>query len=82
MGNNAQCRTGLFQDQHQVDFFVFFQSQTFVPISWMCKKQTSVSHSSTEVQLTSLDAVLRMCGTPSLDLWDFVIEVFHSSPIQ
>ena len=26
----------------------FFGSQTFVPISWMCKKQTSVSHSSTE----------------------------------
>ena len=25
-----------------------FRSHTFVPISWMCKKQTSVSHSSTE----------------------------------
>ena len=25
-----------------------FGSHTFVPISWMCKKQTSVSHSSTE----------------------------------
>ena len=27
---------------------VFWTSHTFVPISWMCKKQTSVSHSSTE----------------------------------
>ena len=26
----------------------FFGSHTFVPISWMCKKQTAVSHSSTE----------------------------------
>ena len=24
-----------------------FGSRTFVPVSWMCKKQTSVSHSST-----------------------------------
>ena len=35
------------QSQHQVDFCVFFRSQTFVPTKWMCKKQTSVSHSST-----------------------------------
>ena len=26
----------------------FFESHTFVPISWMCQKQTSVSHSTTE----------------------------------
>ena len=30
----------------------------------------------------SLDAGLRMDGIPSLDLWDLVIEVFHSSPNQ
>ena len=28
-----------------------FGSHTFVPISWMCKKQTSVSHSSTESEI-------------------------------
>ena len=59
-----------------------FGSQTFVPTSWMCKKQTSVSHSSTEAENISLDAGLRMDGIPSLDLWDSVIEVFHSSPHQ
>ena len=48
----------------------------------MCKKQTSVSHSSTEAEETSLDAGLRMDGIPALDLWDVVIEVFHSSPNQ
>ena len=57
VGNTAkQCRLGLFQDS---DFagdledskstsggtLCVFGSHTFVPISWMCKKQTSVSHS-------------------------------------
>ena len=51
----------------------------FVPISWMCKKQTSVSHSSTEAEIMSLDEGLRMGGISALDLWDLVIEVFHSS---
>ena len=59
-----------------------FGSHTFVPVSWMCKKQTSVSHSSTEAEMISLDAGLRMDGIPALDLWDLVIEVFHSSPKQ
>ena len=45
----------------------------------MGKKQTSVSHSSTEAAVVSLDAGLRMDGIPALDLSDFVIEVFHSS---
>ena len=63
MGNTAkQCRLGLFQDS---DFardledskctsggtLCFFGSHTF----WMCKKQTSVSHSSTESEIISLD---------------------------
>ena len=32
-----------------------FGSHTFVPISGMCKKQTSVSHSSTEYEIISFD---------------------------
>ena len=48
----------------------------------MCKKQTSVSHSSLEAETISLDAGLRMDGIPALDFWDLVIEVFHSSPNQ
>ena len=44
----------------------------------MCKKQASVSHSSTEAKIFSLDAGLRMDGIPALDLWDLVIEIFHS----
>ena len=89
VGNTAQhCRLGLFQDS---DFardledskstsggiLRIFGSHTFGPTSWMCKKQTSVSHSSTEAEIISLDAGLRMDGIPALDLWDLVIEVFH-----
>ena len=33
-----------------------FGSHTFVPINWMRKKQTTVSHSSTEAEIVSLDA--------------------------
>ena len=45
------------------------------PISWMCKNQTSVSHSSTESVIISLDAGLRMAGI--LDLWDLIVSVLH-----
>ena len=58
---------------------VFFGGRTCVPIRWMCKKQTSVSHSSTESEIISLDAGLRMDGLPALDLWDVVIGVLRSS---
>ena len=59
-----------------------FGSHTFVPISWTCKKQTLISHSSTESEIISLDAGLRKDGTPALGLWDLFIEVFHCSSNQ
>ena len=79
-----QCRLGLFQDS---DFagdledskstsggtLCVFGSHTFVPISWMCKKQTSVSHSSTESEIISLDAGLPLDGIPALDFWDLIV---------
>ena len=70
VGNTAkQCRLGLFQDS---DFagdledskstsggtLCIFGSHTFVPMSWMCKKQTAVSHSLTESEIISLTNVL------------------------
>ena len=94
MGNTAkQCRLGLFQDS---DFsgdlegskstsggiLCVFGSHTFVPISWMCKKQTSVSHSSTESEIISLDAGLRLDGIPALDLWDLIVAVLHGNTYQ
>ena len=56
-----------------------FGSHTFVPISWMCKKPTSVSRCSTEAVVISLDTDLRMDGIPAFNLWHLEIEVFHSS---
>ena len=53
-----------------------FGSHTFVPISWMCKKQTSVSHSSTGSEIISLDTGLRLDGMPALELWDLIVSVF------
>ena len=56
-----------------------FGRQTFVPISWMCKKQSSVSHSSTESEIISLDTGLRLDGTPALDLWDLIVLVLGNT---
>ena len=53
----------------------FFGSHTFVPISWMCKKQTAVSHSSTESEIISLDTGLRLDGLLALELWDPIVSV-------
>ena len=49
------------------DILCIFGSRTFVPISWMCKKQTSVSHSSAESEILSLYAELRLDGLLALD---------------
>ena len=56
----------------------FFGSHTFVPISWMCKKQTAVSHSSTECEIISLDTGLRLDGLLALELLDLIVSVFGS----
>ena len=57
-----------------------FGSHTLVPISWMCKKQTSLSHSSTESEIFSWDAGLRLDGIlPALDLWDLIVAVLGNT---
>ena len=57
-----------------------FLDHTFVSISWMRKKQTSVSHSSTESEIISLDAGLRLDGMPAVDLWDLIVAVLGNTP--
>ena len=56
--------------------------RTFVPLSWICKRQTAISHSSTEAEVISLDAALRMEGLPSLMLWETILDVFPFTIIQ
>ena len=50
---------------------------TYVPISWLCKKQGAVSHSTAEAEVISLDAGVRLEGLPALSLWSLVIDVFE-----
>ena len=91
VGNTVkQCRLGLFQDS---DFaadledskstsggtLCIFGSHTCVPIFWRCQKQTSVSDSSTESEIISLDAGLRLDGFPALDLWDLIVSVLENT---
>ena len=91
MGNIAkQCRLGLFQDS---DFagdledsnstsggtMCVFRSHTFVPISWLCKKQALVSHSSTESEIISLDTGLSLDGLPAVELWDLIVSVLGNA---
>ena len=45
----------------------------------MCKKQTAVSHSSTESEIISLDAGLRLDGIPALDLRDLNVSVLGNT---
>ena len=52
-----------------------FGSHTYIPRSWMCKKQTAVSHNSTESEIISLDTGLRLDGLPALELWDPIVSV-------
>ena len=93
VGNTAQCRLGLFQDSYfagdledskstSSGTLCVFGRHTFVPISWMFKKQTCVSHSSTEGEIISLDAGLRMNETPALDLWDIAFKFKSKTKAQ
>ena len=61
-------------------YLVLIGPRTFVPISWFCKKQTAVAHSSTESEIIALDAGLRLDGIPALSFWEIVIDVLSTSP--
>ena len=78
MGNTAkQCRLGLFQDSDFAGDLEDSKSSSGRTMSWMCKKQTSVSHSSTESEIISLDTGLRLDGLPAQELWDLIVSVLR-----
>ena len=56
-----------------------FGSHTFVPISWMCKEQISVSHSPKESEIISLDIGLRLDRILALDWWDLIVSVLGNT---
>ena len=50
----------------------------YVCVNFMgLKETTAVSHSSTEAEIVSLDARLRMEGIPALSLWDTMKDMLH-----
>ena len=58
-------------------FLCLVGPNTYVPLTWICKKQGAVSHSTAEAEVISLDAGIRLEGIPALTLWSLVIDVFH-----
>ena len=87
MGNTAkQCRLGLFQDSDFAGDLEYSKSTSGGTLCFrksyicsnklgMCKKQTAVSHSSTESEIISLDTGLRLDGLLALELWDLIVSV-------
>ena len=68
MGNTAEhCLLGLLQDSHFAGDLEDSKSTS----------RRVLSHSSTESEIISLDAGLRMDGLLALDLQDIVIEVLR-----
>ena len=90
MGNTAkQCRLGLFQDS---DFAGDLEDSKSTSGGTLCVfgspyicsnkldvHETSVSHSSTESEIISLDTGLRLDGLPALELWDLIVSVLGNS---
>ena len=62
---------------------MYFRKSNICSHKLECKKQTPVSHSSTESEVISLDARLQIHGIPALDLLDVVIEaLLQRTPIK
>ena len=56
--------------------------RTFVPITWMCKKQGAVSHSSSEAEVIALEMAMRMEVLTGLQMWDAVIDVYDGKSAE
>ena len=63
-------------------FLCLVGPNTYVPISWICKKQGAVSHSTAEAEVISLDAGVRLEGLPALSLWSLVIDISFSLALR
>ena len=50
-----------------------FGSHTFVLISWLCKKETAVSHIIAESEIVSHDVGLRVDGWPAIQFGECVL---------
>ena len=64
------------RNQPQEECCIFFGSRTFVLVSWMCKKQTDVSHSSTESEIISLQQM----SNPNTQAFRKMVQLFIPKP--
>ena len=79
--------TDMWETRRRIADGVCFKTQTLLatlrtqnqPQEVSCVFLEVESHSSTESEIISLDARLRMDGLLALDLWDIVIEVLRSN---
>ena len=60
----------------------FLEVIQFVPISCMCKKQTSVSHSSTEPENHFFGCRIEIGWYPRIVLWDLIVAILHGNTNQ
>ena len=69
------------QNLHMVEHCAFWKSYV-CSNQLVCQKQTSALHSSTQSEIISLDAGLRLDGIHALDLWDLIVAVLHGNTHQ
>ena len=55
---------------------------TFAPITASCKKQTCVSHSSTESEIVAAEQGIRTEGLQALAFWELVTELLSTDPAK
>ena len=67
------------QNQHQAEFCAFLEVEQLYRSVGCARSKRQCLHSSTESEIISLDAGLRMDGLPALDLWDMFIEVLRTT---
>jgi len=94
VGDDAQhCHPVLFSDADFAGDLVTAKStsgcylaivgpNTFAPITASCKKQTCVSHSSTESEIVAAEQGIRMEGLQALAFWELVTELLGTQPTQ
>jgi hypothetical protein len=68
---NAKSTSGL--------YLAIVGPNTFAPITASCKKQTCVSHSSTESEIVAAEQGIRCEGLQVLTFWEFVVELLSNT---
>ena len=67
------------QNLHQVGHCAFSEAIRLFQSAGCVRNKLQFSHSSTESEIISLDAGLRLDGIPALDLWDLIVAVLGNT---